>query len=90
MSEVIGATNDQELEPGDVVQIDPFGGSKLGGCFLVITEKKSFGGVGYVPVPTDNGVLRAFYRFKTEEVEYIGPGAWLMADPGEVGRIITP
>ena len=39
-----------DLVPGDVVQIDPAHDPVFGGAFMVVTEPKSWGAQGYVPM----------------------------------------
>lgn len=38
------------LKPGDVIQIDPLHDPMFGGAFLIVTEVKSWGVKGYVPM----------------------------------------
>ncbi|MDQ1280043.1 MAG: hypothetical protein QG670_1305, partial [Thermoproteota archaeon] len=74
----------RDLKEGDVVQIDPDHDPMFGACFMIVTEPKSWGAQGYVTVlPRQNvdGTTepggRAYYRCKFENMEYIGPGAWI-------------
>ena len=64
------------IEVGDVVQIDPtHDPQRFGGCFLVVTEIKSFGVQGYVtPFPNDGGL--AYYRVAFNKIVYIGKAEW--------------
>ena len=64
------------LEVGDVVQLSPELDS-FSGCFMVVTEPKSWGAQGYVRVP---GGGDAYYRAKTENMDYIGKAAWVHAE----------
>ena len=61
------------MKPGDVVQIDPSHDTTFGGCFMVVTEVKSWGCQGYVEVP---GKGQAYYRCASENMEYIGESKW--------------
>jgi len=65
-----------DIEVGDVVQIDPeHDPRRFGGCFLVVTELKSFGVQGYVTsCPNDGG--QAFYRVAFDKIVRIGPAEW--------------
>ena len=69
----------------DVVQIDPE--SKLqregffAGCFLLVTELKSFGVMGFVAMPGKRGEMPgcAYYRVASADFVRIGTAAW---EPG--------
>ena len=63
------------LRPGYVVQISPEGDGMFAGCFLVVTEVKSWGVQGYVRIP-DRG--NAYYRADRENIEFVGESAWGM------------
>jgi len=68
-----------ELKAGDVVQIDPEHDPMFGGCFMVVTEPKSFGAQGAVLGPGANGINGsgiAYYRCAFEHMEPIGPAVW--------------
>lgn len=65
----------RELEVGDVVQIDPKHDTVFGGCFMVVTEPKSWGAQGYCSSPGLDGL--AYYRCKFENMEYIGKAEWV-------------
>ena len=71
-----------ELKPGDVVQISPDTRSAFAGCFLLVTEPKSWGAQGFVAMPQGRGELpgEAYYRAKWEELEYVGHAAWVPVD----------
>lgn len=58
---------------GDVVQLNPKL-DKFGGCFMIVTEPKSWGAQGYVTVP---GKGIAFYRANTEDMVKIGEAQWM-------------
>jgi hypothetical protein len=59
-------------KPGDVVQIDPAWDDVFGGCFMIITEVKSFGAQGYIPAPDGSAYLRVNF----ENAEKIGRSQW--------------
>jgi hypothetical protein len=81
-------TPDFRLKVGDVVQLDPTDDEKTGvrpefaGCFLVVTDPKSWGVAGYVPAigsgGRDGGLC--YYRAKWEEFELVGAAPWVIAD----------
>lgn len=68
----------RELKVGDVLQMMAVEGRpEYEGCFLVVTEPKSFGAQGYFLSPFENvGLTRfegiAYLRVRYEEVEYVG------------------
>ncbi len=79
-------------EPGDwrvndVVQIDPEHDELFGGCFMVITEPKTWGAQGFVPMgakAADSGkVGLAYYRCPTEKMALIGRAEWSEGDEKE-------
>ena len=59
---------------GDVVQIDPDHDTTFGAAFMVVTEVKGWGYVGYVQVPGRDGV--AWYRLPTAAARFVGPAPW--------------
>jgi len=61
------------LNVNDVVQINPLV-NRFGGCFMQVTEVKSWGAQGFVKVPAEG---KAFFRVKNEDMEYIGPATWM-------------
>ena len=70
----------QELEIGDVVQISPeVENCFFGGCFMLVTEPKSWGAQGFVAMPGSRGEMpgRAFYRAKWDEMEVVGRATWV-------------
>ena len=73
--------NEVELKPGMVVQLSPTEATNpmFGGCFMVVTEPKSFGAQGYVQSLGQNGEIgsQAHYRAKWEEMEYVGLATWI-------------
>lgn len=50
----------------------------FGGCFMLVTEPKTFGAMGFVSVPTQRGRApgQAWYRAKWEEMELVGGATW--------------
>jgi hypothetical protein len=71
--------SDPRICVGSVVQIDPAHDEVFGACFLVVTEMKSFGVMGYVTIPGkgEKGG-NAFYRVAFDRVHYIGPAEWAL------------
>ena len=69
----------QKLNEGDVVQLHPEYGM-FGGCFLVVTEPKSFGCQGYVQCLGQDGNPggQAFLRPAFEKMELIGKAAFVI------------
>lgn len=68
-------TAEEGLAVGDVVQIDPNHDDCFGGCFMVITEPKSFGAQGYVSIPGERGL--AYYRCPWAGMHKIGKAEWV-------------
>lgn len=72
-----------ELVAGDVVQLDPEkhleGNGFFAGCFMLVTEVKSWGAQGFICMPGERGTLPgcAFYRAKWYEMERIGRAVWV-------------
>jgi len=64
----------QKLRVGDVVQINPEHDEVFGGCFMTVTEPKSFGAQGFVKNAGEKGF--AYYRCKHENMEYVGIATW--------------
>lgn len=73
--------------PGIVVQLAPeVGNPMFAGCFMTVTEVKSWGVQGYVQALGAEGKMggQAYYRAKWDEFEIIGFGEWLMdIEPGK-------
>ncbi len=69
----------RELKPGDVVQLAPSDDHAFGGCFMLITEPKSWGAQGFIALPTERGRIpsSAFFRCKFEAMEYIGAAVFV-------------
>ena len=80
--------NRRLLEPGDVVQITPTTPSAFGGCFMLVTEAKSFGAQGFVAIPNQRGQppASAHYRASWDEMEFIGRAAWVPRDEEPEGE----
>ncbi len=74
--------NEMDVTVGDVVQISPFDPSNpmFGGCFMVVTELKSWGVQGYVQALGKDGEPggQAYYRAKWDEIEYAGKAMWMV------------
>ena len=71
------------LAPGDVVQIDPEHDERFGGCFMQITEPKSWGAQGFVRVP---GGGNAYYRVPANAMTRIGRAEWVIPEPQDDGK----
>ena len=74
---------DVRITVDSVVQIDPAHDDRFGGAFLVVTEMKTWGVMGYVTIPGKDGGA-AYYRVAFDKVVYIGQAEWV-AGRGEVG-----
>lgn len=79
--------NDPRLTVGAVVQLDPahhLGNANgfFAGCFMLVTEVKTFGAQGFVAMPRTRGEQpgQAYYRARWEEMEYIGQAAWTIEE----------
>ena len=68
-----------DLKKGDVVQIDPEHDEVFGGCFMIVTEPKSWGAQGYVPSLSD-GFSVAYYRCKREHLAKVGKAEWMIEE----------
>lgn len=73
----------RDLEPGDVVQIDPESGGFFSGCFMLVTEPKSWGAQGFISIPRSRDELpgRAFFRARFDQMEYVGKAEWVPKGP---------
>lgn len=77
-------TDDPEIEkmigPGMVVILRPdtCKNKMLIGCMMTITEKKSWGCVGYIQTPGKNNLSggQVYYRANWEEMEFSGFNNW--------------
>lgn len=70
-------------EEGDIVQLDPHvcKNSMFAGCFMVITEVKSWGAQGYVQSLGKNGEPggQAYYRATSSEMsKALGKAQWVV------------
>lgn len=76
-----------ELKVNEIVQLNPetCGNPMLAGCFMVVTEPKSWGAQGYVQCTGENGNPggQAYYRAKFEEIEKTGACAPFVIGSGE-------
>lgn len=70
-----------ELTVGDVVQIAGDSEGFFAGCFMMVTEPKTFGAQGFIAIPEERGTMpsEAYYRAKWDEMEYVGKATWLPA-----------
>lgn len=70
----------EEFVPGTVVQLNPetVKNAAFAGCFMIVTEPKSFGAQGYVQAlgtrVAPGGA--AYYRAGWEEMEIVGMAVW--------------
>lgn len=69
-----------EVRIGDVVQIRPEGKGIFPGCFMTVTEVKTWGVQGYIliPVSRDKRPGVAYYRATWETIALIGHAEWLL------------
>jgi len=73
----------QNLKIGDVVQIDPqLDNCFFRGCFMIVTEPKSWGAQGFIAMPGKRDEMpgRAYFRCKFENMELVGRATWVPAD----------
>jgi hypothetical protein len=66
---------------GDVVQIDPaMLTCSFAGCFMAVTEVRSWGAIGWIAIPGPRGQMpaRAYFRCEWQWVKRIGPAAWVI------------
>lgn len=68
-----------KLYQGAVVQIDPEHDPRFAGCFMLVTEPKSFGAMGFIQVPGDEGG-QAYYRCPSKAMALIGGAMWWPRD----------
>ena len=68
------------VEVDDIVQLSPVTCANPGfsACFLIVTDVKDWGIIGYVISPGGRNSLchTYFYRAKWEEFEWIGKSKW--------------
>ena len=71
---------DTFLRVNDVVQLNPdtVKNKAFAGCFMTVSEPKSFGAQGYVQSlgPREEMGGAAYYRASFEEMELIGKAIW--------------
>ena len=69
----------RELKPGDVVQIAPSMDTFFSGCFMLVTEPKSFGAMGFIAIPGERGDPpgQAFARVAFADMEFIGRASFV-------------
>lgn len=65
------------FEKGDVVQIDPSHDDVFGGSFMLVTEPKSWGAMGFVVIP---GQGNAYYRVPFDKCVKVGKAEWIPTD----------
>ena len=72
----------QNLDLGDIVQLDPnkVGNPMFAGCYMTITEIKTWGAQGYVQALGENGNPggQAYYRAKWDEMVKVGHAEWVV------------
>ena len=79
----------KELVIGEIVQLNPeiVGNKAFAGCFMVVSEPKSWGAQGYVQALGETREKmggQAYYRAKWEEMERTGGMApWVIQGTGE-------
>ncbi|HEU5433111.1 MAG TPA: hypothetical protein VFU81_15700, partial [Thermomicrobiales bacterium] len=56
---------------------------RFGGCFLIVTEVKSWGVQGYVAMPEAGKTARAYYRVHSDQMARIGRAEWVVNDDAE-------
>lgn len=70
----------RELRPGELVQLSPetVKNQMFAGCFMTVTESKSWGAQGYVQALGVEGKPggQAYYRANWEEMEPVGLAIW--------------
>lgn len=70
------------LEIGDIVQLNPetVHNKMFTGCFMVITELKSWGAQGYVQALGRDGMPggQAYYRAHDYEMVKVGRAEWMV------------
>lgn len=81
-----------KITPGAVVQLSPTVGNPMFACcMMTVSEVKSWGAQGYVQSLGQNGKPggQAYYRAKSEEMEYVGQAVWIVGDEMKDDSIIT-
>lgn len=82
---------DRDVVKGDIVQIDPAHDKCFGGCFMVVTEPKSWGAQGYFDIPKEpeegeDYRKLAYYRCKKEHYVIVGHVEWLCVSKDEANE----
>jgi hypothetical protein len=69
----------RELQRGDVVQLAPSDAHALSGCFMLVTDPRPWGAMGYVAVPGERGTPpgMAYFRAEWSAMEYVGGATWV-------------
>lgn len=69
------------LKPGTLVQLNPdtVTNPMLSGCFMVVTETRNFGVIGYIQTPGAFGQPGGlvYYRATWDEFQIVGMAAWV-------------
>lgn len=89
----------EAIEAGDVVQIMPDHGGFFGGCFMLVTEARPWGVVGFIAIPAaqrGQPPSAAYYRAASHEFLRIGESRWVPDDvqvadevkPQPTGRVV--
>ncbi len=78
----------RELVAGDVVQISPttLKDGFFAGCFMMVTEPKSWGAQGFIAIPGNRGTnpKEAYYRVKWDDMEYVGRAEFIPSYPEDL------
>jgi hypothetical protein len=71
-----------KLERGDVVQISIDNEPLFAGCFMMVTDPKSWGAQGFISMPKDKSTFpgQAYYRCQWADMEFVGKAHFV---PGE-------
>lgn len=84
---------DERITVGSVVQLDPerhLGEAQgfFAGCFLLVTELKDWGVMGFVAMPGERGTMpgSAYFRAPWDALAYVGEAVWMPADEGGDGE----
>ncbi len=68
---------DTIIKVNDVVQLNPKTTGAFAGCFMIISEIKYDGAMGFVQIPGDKEKRgQAFFRARFEDMELIGTSMW--------------
>ena len=70
----------REIQVNDIVQIDPAHDEVFGACYMLVTEVREWGYIGFVKVPGkgDQGG-DAYYRVPRENCARVGSAEWVQA-----------